>query len=65
MVLRWRAARSWTIYLLQPLITLDLYGTAKPLFVRLFIEILRNFFREIGPPGFSVALPSKQRTLLV
>ena len=46
------------------LIILDLYGSAKPLFVRLFIEILRNFFRRIGPLGFSVAVPSKQRSLL-
>jgi len=41
------------------LIILDLYGTAKPLFVRLFIEILRNFFNRIGPSGFSVTLPAK------
>jgi DNA-binding transcriptional LysR family regulator len=47
------------------LIVLDLYGSSKPLFVRLFIEILRNFFRKIGPAGFSVTLPSKQRTLLM
>lgn len=46
------------------LIVLDLYGTSKPLFVRLFIEIMRNFFHQIGPERFSVTTPDRQRTLI-
>lgn len=46
------------------LIVLDLYGTSKPLFVRLFIEIMRNFFQQIGPAGFSVTTPDRQRMLI-
>lgn len=45
-------------------IILDLYGSAKPLFVRLFIEIFKRFFHDIGPKVFSVATPDKEHTLL-
>jgi DNA-binding transcriptional LysR family regulator len=45
-------------------IILDLYGNAKPLFVRLFIEIFRRFFREVGPAGFSVTVREREGSLL-
>lgn len=47
------------------LLVADMYGSAKPLFVRVFIESLRRFFREIGPAGFSVSLPERHAGLLV
>ncbi|MBL0374309.1 LysR family transcriptional regulator [Rhizobium sp. KVB221] len=43
---------------------LDLYGNAKPLFVRLFIEICRRFFQEVGPERFSVTTKDKQGALI-
>ncbi|MDX3929809.1 MAG: LysR family transcriptional regulator [Shinella sp.] len=46
------------------LLVIDLYGTAKPLFVRVFIDIFRQFFHDVGPSGFSVTLPSKEASLL-
>jgi DNA-binding transcriptional LysR family regulator len=46
------------------LIVLDLYGSSKPLFVRLFIEILRRFFKEIGPSRFSVTINEREDALL-
>lgn len=45
-------------------IVLDLYGNAKPLFVRLFIEIIRRFFREVGPSGFSVCIEKRHSALI-
>jgi DNA-binding transcriptional LysR family regulator len=45
-------------------IILDLYGNAKPLFVRLFIDIFKRFFHEIGPSGFSVTTPEREASLL-
>lgn len=45
-------------------IILDLYGNAKPLFVRLFIEIFKRFFHDIGPSGFSVTTPEREPLLL-
>jgi len=45
-------------------IILDLYGSSKPLFVRLFIEIFIRFFHEIGPARFSVTTPEREPTLL-
>jgi len=45
-------------------IILDLYGDAKPLFVRLFIDIVRSFFREVGPSRFSVSTKAREPTLL-
>jgi DNA-binding transcriptional LysR family regulator len=47
------------------LIVADMYGTGKPLFVRVFIEIFQRFFREVGPSGFSVTTAERQEMLLV
>ena len=47
------------------LIVADMYGAAKPLFVRIFIEIFRRFFHAIGPSVFSVTQPAKEPYLLV
>lgn len=46
-------------------VIIDMYGSAKPLFVRLFIEIFKRFFEEVGPAGFSVTIPERQSQLLV
>jgi len=49
----------------QPsLIILDLYGSSKPLFVRLFIEMFSRFFREVGPARFSVTTREKETELM-
>ncbi|MGO7860141.1 LysR substrate-binding domain-containing protein [Rhizobium leguminosarum] len=45
-------------------IILDLYGNAKPLFVRLFVEIFKKFFHDIGPSGFSVTTPERESSLM-
>lgn len=47
------------------LLVIDMYGPAKPLFVRVFIETMRRFFRTVGPAGFSVAVPTLAATLLL
>lgn len=47
------------------LIIADMYGSAKPLFVRVFIESFQRFFRQVGPSSFSVTLPSREPQLLV
>lgn len=46
------------------LIVADIYGTNKPAFVRALIDIVRGFFKELGPEGFAVATPEMRRTLL-
>lgn len=43
---------------------IDLYAHSKPLFLRLFIDVCRQFFREVGPAGFSVALRHTHQSLL-
>ncbi|TIU09256.1 MAG: LysR family transcriptional regulator, partial [Mesorhizobium sp.] len=47
------------------LIVADMYGSAKPLFVRVFIEIFHRFFDTVGPSGFSVTTPEREPLLLV
>lgn len=51
---------------LQPptLLVADLYGSAKPLFVRQFIDTFKRFFKEIGPSGFAVSVKEREQTLL-
>lgn len=39
------------------LIVADLYGSTKPLFMRIFIDALRSLFQEQGSAGFSVNPP--------
>ncbi|MFM2278196.1 MAG: hypothetical protein RLZZ444_427 [Pseudomonadota bacterium] len=46
------------------LILVDLYGNSKPLFVRLFIDIFKRFFRQVGPAGFSVTSKEREKTLI-
>lgn len=46
------------------LIILDLYGNSKPLFVRLFVEIVHRFFSEVGPQGFAVTSKEEQARLM-
>lgn len=47
------------------LVVADIYGETKPLFVRRFIDILRNFFCEATPRGFAVTLPEREAGLLL
>lgn len=47
------------------LIITDMYGAIKPLFLRAFIEVFRNFFRQLGPEKFAVTTPEKYRGLLL
>ena len=46
------------------LIIADMYGAGKPMFVRVFIEIFQQFFRDVGPSGFSVTMPESRHMLL-
>lgn len=41
------------------LLVADIYGVNKPSFVTQFIEVCEQFFKEVGPKGFSVQLPTK------
>jgi DNA-binding transcriptional LysR family regulator len=41
----------------------DIYGDAKPAFLRQFITTLRSFFKNIPPPGFAVVLPEREHLL--
>jgi DNA-binding transcriptional LysR family regulator len=45
-------------------IIIDLYGNSKPLFLRRFIESCKQFFREVGPSGFSVSIEEKHASLI-
>jgi DNA-binding transcriptional LysR family regulator len=45
------------------LIVADIYGANKPAFVRALIDIVKIFFQELGPAGFSVATPEVASTL--
>ncbi|MGE4480241.1 LysR family transcriptional regulator [Acidocella sp.] len=47
------------------LLIADMYGTLKPMFLRVFIEVFRNFFQGLGPARFAVTTPERQRTLLL
>jgi DNA-binding transcriptional LysR family regulator len=42
----------------------DMYGPQKPRFVRRFIAVLRDFFVELGPSRFAVAMPEREPHLL-
>lgn len=44
---------------------IDVYGQRKPLFLRRFIEITRDFFTNLGPARFAVATPHRQPSLLL
>lgn len=46
------------------LLIADMYGAMKPMFLRAFIDVVRNFFRRLGPERFAVTTPERQRTLL-
>lgn len=46
------------------LVVADIYGETKPLFVREFIDILRNFFVALTPRRFAVTLPEREAGLL-
>lgn len=46
------------------IITLDLYGNSKPMFVQVFIETLQRFFRDVGPTRFSVVTKERASSLL-
>lgn len=45
------------------LLVADIYGEAKPAFLRQFITTLRSFFRNIPPPGVAVTLPGREHLL--
>lgn len=47
-----------------PLVLADMFGRTKPPHVALFVEVMRGFFREIGPGLFAVTLPEREATLL-
>ena len=43
---------------------IDIYGQRKPLFVRRFIDAVRDFFLELGPTKFAVAMPQQYSGLM-
>ncbi len=47
------------------LLVADMYGAMKPMFLRVFIEVFRNFFRQLGPARFAVTTPERQRILML
>ncbi len=47
------------------LVVADLYGEEKPAFLCDFIEVFREYVREIGPTGFSITMPERREGLLL
>jgi len=47
------------------LIVVDMYAAGKPLFLRVFIDVLKSFFARLPPSAFSVTTPDRERTLIV
>ncbi|MDH6266146.1 DNA-binding transcriptional LysR family regulator [Rhizobium sp. SG_E_25_P2] len=47
------------------LIIADMYGSMKPLFLRVFIDVFRSFFQKLGPEKFAVTIKEKHKTLLL
>lgn len=47
------------------LLVADMYGGMKPMFLRVFIDIMRAFFHRLGPAGFAVTTPDRQSQLLL
>lgn len=45
------------------LVVVDIYGGSKPAFVQRFIDVLRGYFRTLGPEKFAVATPEQMQTL--
>lgn len=43
----------------------DRYGSAKPAFLRRFVELARGFFSEIGPERYGVSMPHQLAGLMV
>ncbi|KGT73216.1 transcriptional regulator [Bradyrhizobium japonicum] len=41
----------------------DVYGSNKPEYVRLLIEVICGFFRDLGPRNFAIATPKQELTL--
>ncbi|MEO1641486.1 MAG: LysR family transcriptional regulator [Pseudomonadota bacterium] len=46
------------------LVVADPYGDHKPAYVRSFIQVLFDYFAELGPAKFAVAMPDKHDGLL-
>ncbi|MET3996301.1 DNA-binding transcriptional LysR family regulator [Bradyrhizobium sp. S3.9.2] len=45
------------------LVIADVYGSNKPEYVRVLIEVIREFFRDLGPHGFAIATLKNEETL--
>ncbi|MHA6644931.1 hypothetical protein [Mesorhizobium sp. A623] len=43
------------------IIIADIYGDYKSAFVRLLIDVITNFFREVGPQQFAVTTPERAK----
>lgn len=46
------------------LIVADVYGARKPMFVRRFIDTMKQYFVELGAERFAVTTPARRKTLL-
>lgn len=45
------------------LIVVDIYGAAKPAFVRRFVDVLKNHFQKVGAENFAVATEVQMSTI--
>lgn len=47
------------------LLVADMYGSMKPMFLRVFIESCSHFFRQLGPARFAVTTPEREQDLIL
>lgn len=45
------------------LVVVDIYGSNKPRFVHAMIDVLRSYFKKLGPAKFAVTTPDRIETL--
>lgn len=51
------------VYSSPALIVVDIYGSNKPMFVRSLIQVIRDYFKSIGPAKFAVTTPDRTDSL--
>ncbi|GEM_PF-2318761 len=41
----------------------DIYGPSKPQFVKILIQMVRQYFLNLGPTGFALTTPERSKGL--
>jgi hypothetical protein len=45
------------------LVVADIYGASKPQFVKILIQMVRQYFLNLGPTGFALTTPERSKGL--